>query len=553
MTNQASTLSVRHSSGLHDSDTGIMQLRQNDFAYRLLRDRLIRLNARNAPDLLDQVEKIANYAWWAHPGRFVDGAVENILLAAGRELQPGTRAASPRQSNAPSRTLHVATELYVTGGHSRVLAKWVERDLDSTHVIVLTRQNGPVPDYLATIADARAAPIIRLNPLNDIRERARQLRSQSSDADRVILHHHPDDAVPVLAYAQPGGCPVAMFNHAHFAFSLGSSIADVIINTMPYFRQITKDYRFPRATALLEGPLGLERLHWNNVDKRAAKERFGLPPEGPVALTVGAEAYFTPTGGSDFFATLARLLERRPDLHILVVGVPVTSPLVPVALRADTRLRFVGPVSDPRPYYEAADVCLESFPMPSLGALTEAVAYGEAFPVPAFAETENPLRVNQQRVSEIAVRQQTEATYLDYILGLLADRNVTRGLASALRRRLINDDACFGDQFQELYALIDRAAHMPRALPATQVAMTPENAVLASRTSRTRLREAIAHLPPLAAAAAHVHAVILGYEPLSAALLNSARDLARPLKRPLLQFRENERLTGLWARARGRG
>ncbi|RYF13034.1 MAG: hypothetical protein EOO77_16350 [Oxalobacteraceae bacterium] len=250
-------------------------------------------------------------------------------------------------------------------------------------------------------------------------------------------------------------------------------------------------------------------------------------------MTIGAEAYFTPSGGINFFETLGKLLETRAELHVLVIGVAADSVLVPSGIRKERRVTLVGPVADPRPYYEASDICLESFPMPSLGALTEAVAYGEAFPVPAFAEVENPLRVNQQRVSSIAVRQRTEADYIAYIIDLLDNQTTTREKAAALRRMLIRDDECFGDQFNALYELIDRAGHKPRQIPVTDCAVTSENIVLASRTNPAALRDVIAKLPAMDSIGAHIRAVAFGYEPIGEAVSYLARDLARPLARRL--------------------
>ena len=524
---------------LHDSSASAdraaeRQLLINDFGYQLLRRNLKRRSLRGDFDLLQRVEEVARYAWAAHPGRFGDGVVENILLEAGRALENEPLSAPlPGPVGSKTRTLHVASELYLTGGHSRVLAKWVQRDLWSSHDIVVTRQSGPIPEFLAAIANDRGANITPLNPDDDICQRAKILRSISGAYDRIILHHHPDDAVPVLAYAIPTGCPVAMFNHAHFSYSLGSSIADVVINTMPYFQELTERYRFPRASALLEGPLGLDRLQWNDVDKYQAKEKLGLARDSLVAMTIGAEAYFTPSRGNNFFHTLEKIIERKKDLHFLIIGVAADSVLVPPSIRNSRHVTLVGPVADPRPYYEASDICLESFPMPSLGALTEAVAYGEAFPVPAFAEVENPLRVNQQRVSSIAIRQQTEVEYISYIIDLLDNQTKTREKAAALRRILIRDDECFGNQFKELYDLIGRAGHKPRQIPETDCAMTPENIVLASRTSSAALRDVIAKLPAMDSIGAHIRAVALGYEPIGKAVFYLALDLARPLARRL--------------------
>lgn len=510
------------------------QLMANDFVYERLLREVERKRKRNAPDLLSYIEAVAGWAWSSHPGRLSDGRLENILLEIGRGLTGGSAPLGPLgplgmpKAASSSRTLHVATSVAMTGGHSRVLAKWVQRDLSSSHAIVLTSQSEAIPAYLEEIAAGRGAPVVKLNRGEGPVERARRLRALSGGFDRIILHHHPNDVVPVIAYAKPGGPPVAMFNHAHYWFSLGSGVADVIINTTSYFQRLTLKQRFPRATALLRGPIGLGTMRWTDIDKGLAKTRLGLPADRPVLMTIGSEIYFTPLDGQDFFRTLASVLEARPDVHVLVVGVPEHSPLVPRYIRETGRVRLVGRVIDPRPYYEAADVCLESFPMPSLGATVEAVAFGEAFPVPAFAESENPMRVDLERIASIAVRQRNEADYIRYVIELLDTPEATSERARALRHVLIQDDQTFDDQFASLYDQLARFDHSPHDLPHAPCSSESENIDLASLTKPVDFANGINYLLPLGTAlSSHRRAIALDRQSPRGALFGLARRFAR--------------------------
>src|SRR5205807_10106497 len=244
-------------------------------------------------------------------------------------------------------------------------AKWVDRDLASNHCVILTRQPGEIPPLLATTCHQRGVKIVRL-PMNVSKlERAATLRNLAKQADRVVLHHHPDDAIPVLAFAANGGPPVAYFNHAHFWFSLGGTVADITLNTLPFFVRLTERFRFPRAVALLSGTPG--NRSYVPFDKDQAKRDLGLDPDIPVLLATGYETYFQPGDGYDFFATLQKVLAACGALQVLVVGPCSQADFVPPAVARNKRVRFFGPVADPVPYYQAADVCLESFPMSSLG------------------------------------------------------------------------------------------------------------------------------------------------------------------------------------------
>ena len=215
-----------------------MQLKCHSFLYEILLKETHRLARRNDARLLPFIEKVASLAWNYHPGRFADGSLENVAFRIGQQLaqsDPRFLRKSARARMKP-RTLHVVSSVSSTGGHSRILTKWVQRDSTSVHSIVMTRQKAEVPKFLNEIWKRSQTTLIQLRAEEAVETRASQLRSLSADYDRVILHTNPDDAVPVVAYALPGGPPVAMFNHAHFNFSLGSTVSDIIINTLPYYQ-----------------------------------------------------------------------------------------------------------------------------------------------------------------------------------------------------------------------------------------------------------------------------------------------------------------------------
>jgi hypothetical protein len=382
----------------------------------------------------------------------------------------------------------------------------------SSPALVLTRQTDPVPDFLAKIWADRGTAVTLLNPQDSIVNRGRQLKSLSAGFDRVILHHHPDDAVPVIAFAKAGGCPVAMFNHAHFWFSLGSTVSDVTINTTRYFQGLTRTGRFPKDQALLAGSGGLEPLRWSEIEKRDAKAALGLPADRPVAMSIGQEPYYLPIEGYDFFKTAGKLLEMLPELYLVVVGVREASQVVPDALRKNGRLLLTGPVADAKPYYQAADVCLESFPWPSLGALIESVAYGEAFPVQAYGVGEHVLRRTHDLLATHAERAKDEEEYLSYIRSLINSGASTRERAAVLRKMLIARDEAFGEQFTSLYRQIDAATHEPSTIPETQCCREYDHQLLASPLAINVGREIETLLPMGPAFSAHIRATFGGYE-----------------------------------------
>jgi hypothetical protein len=301
-----------------------------------------------------------------------------------------------------------------------------------------------------------------------------------------------------------------MFNHAHFSFGFGPSVSDLIANTTEAFRELSAKYRFARRTARLIGVAGLAPMHRQPVDKRAAKAALGLSPDAPMVLSIGNEAYYSPANGYDFFRTAEKLLAASPDVTLIVVGVRQVSPLVPDGLRAHPRCRWAGPVLDPVPYYEAADLCLESFPMPSLGAVGEAVVYGEAFPIPVYGKGENFLRVSQAPVLDYSFRPADEAEYVAYITELLAQLTIRRAEAHDLRLAMVELDDRWSDELASFNRTVDACRHAPAEIPVCPCLAIEECEVIAGLSAIDLGARIDTVLPFGIAVRAHVDAVRAG-------------------------------------------
>lgn len=451
-----------------------MSLESNALLYETCLRELGRIARARGESAMAMAEMVAGFAWRQHPGRFADGALENLILARGRDLAPPLH--SNEVPDMAGLTLHVASEVYPTGGHSRVLTKWIQRDKSCSHGLVLTRQSAPLPKYLSQIWESVGVRPVILDVNKSIESRALSLRAISKGVRRVVLHHHPDDPVPLLAFATEKTAPVILFNHAHFNFGLGTSIAELVVNTLPYYGRLSLERRAARQIEYMIGSSGLEPMSVEEVDKKAAKRALGLPAECSVALTVGNQLYYTPNDIYDFFRTTQNLLAQCKDLYVLFVGVSADFSCVPDALRSHGRVRFYGPVPNPRRYYQAADIHLESFPMPSLGAVTEAVSIGEAYPVPAYGETESIIRPD---IPYWPWRARNEPEYLSQVRALLDDVRAARGVARDLRERIAEVDARFAGQFERLYGVADKVPLETSSIPVMDARAEMDDLVMA--------------------------------------------------------------------------
>jgi hypothetical protein len=183
------------------------------------------------------------YGMFEHPGLLASTPLERLLHELGRahvggDVVPaalrGARAASGANGTAArgERVLHVATVVYETGGHGRVLERWLERDAARTPTVLLLKHDEPVPHGLRrAVASAGGSFAPSLPATADLFTKARLLRALAAAHDLVVLHASNHEVVIPLAFADPDGRPPTILcNHASHQLWTGVGCADVVAN-----------------------------------------------------------------------------------------------------------------------------------------------------------------------------------------------------------------------------------------------------------------------------------------------------------------------------------
>src|SRR5262249_7376180 len=111
------------------------------------------------------------------------------------------------------------------------------------------------------------------------------------DVDMVIIHHHPDDVVPVVAFATDRCPPVAILNQAHHVCWLGPSIADAVIEIWPTGRPVSQARRFVKHSLFLPIPLSAPA----RVSRSEARKALCMPDGHVAMLSIGSAFKYTPT------------------------------------------------------------------------------------------------------------------------------------------------------------------------------------------------------------------------------------------------------------------
>ncbi|MFP5369221.1 MAG: hypothetical protein ACLGI3_00495, partial [Actinomycetes bacterium] len=299
----------------------------------------------------------ANYAWLAPVGLLSDLRLERIVVHAVR----GSGSVTVDGDRRSGRVLHVLTEAYSVGGHTRLAWRWMSRD-DRPSDVVLTNQRGPVPDRL--VEAVRSAG----GDLHDLRaaapgllHRAQALRQLMDGADLVVLHVHPYDAVALAAVNLPGLRPPVIYeNHADLSFWLGVAGADLVCDLRSDARALDTDLRGVAAERIGVLPMPVDAMPSSSGGD--LRLQLGIDPDAVVALTVSADWKMAASWGRGMHSVVDRLLYWTPKLSVVLVGATPSAEWSRLSARYPGRVFPVGTVPDPAPWFDLADVYIESYP-----------------------------------------------------------------------------------------------------------------------------------------------------------------------------------------------
>ena len=321
----------------------------------------------------------ANYAWLAPVGLMSDVRLERTVVHA-------VRGSGPVEVDGERHTghvLHVLSEAYSVGGHTRLAWRWMNRD-ERTCDVVLTNQLGPVPDQLVQAARAAGGGVHDLRSTDvGLLDRAHALRRHMDRADVVVLHVHPYDSIALAAANLPGVRPPVVYeNHADQSFWLGVAAADLLCDLRPQARALDVALRGVPSERIGVLPMPVDEMHSQAGGE--LRRHLGIGPDAVVALTVSADWKMAASWGRGMPHVVDRILHWSPQVSVVLVGATPNADWARLRKRYPGRVFPVGRVPDPAPYFALADVYIESYPSRATTSALEAAVLG--LPVVALVD-----------------------------------------------------------------------------------------------------------------------------------------------------------------------
>lgn len=407
----------------------------------------------------------AGWAWLHHAGIHASPRLEALV----RGLAPAARPWAPPGRHRPL-VLHVLTQAYPTGGHTRWSDRIIRADPARTHAVLLTDQGGrPVPAWLRASVEGSGGSVTVL-PSMALAARAAAVAAAAAEADLVLANLHPNDVASAAGLADPAGrAPVVTLNHADHTFWVGMAAADLLAS----FRGTGRDLAVGRRGALAGRcailPLPVDvpvRPAREDPRRERTREAMGIAPDEVVLLSAGSAWKFDPAGlrGEPSFPDIvAPLVAADPRLRAVVLG-PRTDPMWAAAARAtDGRLLALGTRTDYLDYQLAADVYLDPFPMGSLYSLLEPGSLG----IPAVALAQWPdeaavLMVDSPGIDGIRPVAGDRDAYAGLVRGLVDDPAARHALGDRLRAGIAGAQA--GEAWRAAFDAVVAGAAQARQL-----------------------------------------------------------------------------------------
>jgi hypothetical protein len=312
-----------------------------------------------------------------HAGIFWSPRAEAILSEIGRRIpDPDAPAVRPRAREF-KRILQVCTQVHQVGGHSKMLCQWVNADTTRTHSLVLTQHRGPTPKFVHDTFRRSGGKVEWLNhrPGGQIAW-AKRLREIAKDFDLVILHTHCEDVVPVIAFAETEKYPpVLVLNHADHIFWYGPSICHLSINLRDAAQDLAIGRRGVAESRNILMPTLSESVK-RTRSREEAKKEIGISPETILLVSAARKAKYRTMHGVTFADIHAPVLAKHPNATLLVCGAGDYPDWAPAKEACGGRIISLAETGNPKVYFEAADIYVDSYPFVSSTSMMEAAGYG---------------------------------------------------------------------------------------------------------------------------------------------------------------------------------
>jgi len=309
-----------------------------------------------------------NLLWFADVGIHDAPLIEADLIERCLSMVDTDSVEAPNECGG---VLHVVSEPFMTGGHTRLMEKLASMHAEPVDLLI-SRQ--VTPDAKAQVCRFfdKVRVISATCPVDVLTEMVGLLLKY----EKAVLHIHPDDILVVIACGvakRISGLEVFFVNHADHVFSYGTSVADYYFELSGHGRRFDLTKHIQGHKSFLGIPV--------NIPHGEMANDFKPTTQAPLLfISAGSDIKYKPRKGFSIFKLVARILEDYPASTFMVIGSDVKKAFWwwPLKLRYRSRLSIRAHL-DFQEYSELvskADFYVDSHPLPGGTAFAEQFVKG---------------------------------------------------------------------------------------------------------------------------------------------------------------------------------
>jgi hypothetical protein len=334
-------------------------------------------------------QRAATFATFNYCGFYSEIKLENILLSVGKNYinSASTNLIQRIPVKSGKQVLHYATSIHNVGGHTRLIENWIKNDSSNKHDVVLTMQKDAIPDFVTDALNLVGGQVITINNELTI-AKANEVYNLSKNYDVVVLHHHANDIIPVIAFSSDANTPVCILNHGDHRYWLGVVICDILIEIRDNLIESDRVRRKINNFSLLPIPIKYNVSNANRYSE--ARLKLGIKEDEIMLLSIGASYKYMPIDGRSFFEDISSIIVDK-HVKLYIVGI---SPNEELASNY-SNIFFVAPTPELDDYRNACDIYIEGYPFSSFTAHLEVAAMSKP-----IHRMYNPPLLNEYRLIE---------------------------------------------------------------------------------------------------------------------------------------------------------
>lgn len=327
-------------------------------------------NSTSMEEKLGLADIASSYAVSYNTGYYTSSVIENVYIDYAKNINVDISNIQFKENS----FLHVLTEGYNTGGHTRVVERWIQNaPSDQMHSVVVLRPNDAKLEDLNKYTKEKNGEFIYYDNSWSLEEKALKLRQLGMHYQYIILHTHMDDPTATIAFGtEEFTRPILFYNHASHLFWLGKGITDLHLD-LKEKDEVTEEYKNIKNKFNLGIPT--KDLEFNSLDKLNIRKELGFPVDKKIIISAASNAKYKPICNDSFIDVLLAL--SNDNTYIYVIGAKKNSSMWhKVFQKSKGHIIALGNIDFDHGYLKhvgMADLYLDSYPMNSWTATIDAV------------------------------------------------------------------------------------------------------------------------------------------------------------------------------------